>query len=266
MVQALTNMLISALGLPTSCRVDQRVPKKMLVENGAPTSADKRLINDGIEEIQWIAALKPNTVGVAEYHDDGRDYAEVAVLCITMRNVSQGDGAGAARTAQHASSVNTTRLAELVHRAVPYPVLLLLAAPQGLYLSLAHKRWAQNEIGKVVLDGERATVDVALDLTAEHPFVQAMALTRQPQTSLLALYQGWMDCLTALQAAQYTGTDTPAQAAVRRGALRTCQRLEQESARLRALAVKEKQMARQVELNIALKRISAELKSARDLL
>ena len=38
--------LISALALPTSCRVDQRVPKKLLVENGAPTPADKRLIND----------------------------------------------------------------------------------------------------------------------------------------------------------------------------------------------------------------------------
>ena len=268
-VQALTNMLLSALSLPTSCRVDQRVPKKMLVENGAPTSADKRLINDAIEEIQWLAALKPNTVGVAEYRDDARDYTEVAVLYITMRNMPQQvEGAGAARSTQHARSVNITRLAELVHRAVPYPVLLLLAAPQGLYMSLAHKRWAQNEAGKVVLDGEAATVDVSLDLTPDHPFVQTLALSRQPQTSLLALYQGWMDWLTALEAARYTGTftvtDTPGQAAARLDALRTCQRLEQESVRLRALAAKEKQMAKQVDLNLALKRISAELKSARE--
>lgn len=268
--QALTSILLSALSLPTSCRVDQRVPKKMLVENGAPTSADKRLINDAIGEIQWLAALKPNTVGVAEYRDDCREYSEVAVLYITIRNAPQDDSVAAARAAQHNRSINITRLARLVHRAVPYPVLLLLAAPQGVYLSLAHKRWAQNEAGKVVLDGEPATVDVGLDLTAEHPFVQALALTMQPQASLLVMYQGWMDCLTAWQAAQYTGTfivtDTPAQAAVRRDALRTCQRLEQESVRLRALAAKEKQMARQVDFNLALKRINAELNSARELL
>lgn len=267
-VQSLTSLLISALSLPTSCRVDQRVPKKMLVDNGAPTSADKRLINDAIDEIQWLAAVKPNTVGVAEYRDDGRNYLEVAVLCITVRNAPQGDGSGVTRLAQQARPVNITRLAELVHRAVPYPVLLLLAAPQGLFLSLAHKRWAQNETGKVVVDGEPATVDVALDLTADHPFVQALALSRQPQTNLLALYQGWMDCLTAWQAAKYTGTYTstvtPAQAAARRDALRTCQCLEQESVRLRALASKEKQLAKQVELNLALKRISAELASARE--
>jgi hypothetical protein len=260
--------LIMALALPPSCRVDQRVPKKMLVENGAPTGADKRLINDAIEEIQWLAALKPNTVGVAEYRDDDRDYLEVAVLCVTLRGAPQANGAGAALSAQQARPVNITRLAELVHRAVPYPVLLLLASPQGLFLSLAHKRWAQNEAGKVVLDGEAATVEVALGLAAGHPFMQALALTRQPQASLLALYQGWIDCLTAWQAAQYTGTftitDTPAQAAARRDALRTCQRLEQESARLRALAAKEKQMAKQVDLNLALKRISAELTSTRE--
>ena len=255
--------LISALALPTSCRVDQRVPKKLLVENGAPTPADKRLINDCVDEVQWLAALKPNTVGVAEYRDDEREYLEVAVLCVTARPAPQADGAGA--VARH---VNTTRLAELVHRAVPYPVLLLLAAPQGLLLSLAHKRWAQNEAGKVVLDGEPDTVDLAPDLNAEHPFVQALALARQPQASLLALYQGWADCLTAWQAAEVTGrfttTTTPAQAAARREALRTCQRLELESTRLRALAAKEKQMAKQVDLNLALKRISAELASARE--
>lgn len=97
-VQALTGMLISALALPVGCRVDQRVPKKMLVENGAPTSADKRLINDIVEEVQWIAALKSNTVGVAEYRDHEREYLEVAVLSITARHAAHSDGEGAAKS------------------------------------------------------------------------------------------------------------------------------------------------------------------------
>ena len=44
--------------------------EELLLENGAPTAADKRHINDGIEELQWVAALKPTTIGVAEYRDD----------------------------------------------------------------------------------------------------------------------------------------------------------------------------------------------------
>lgn len=266
--------LIAALALPASCRVDQRVPKKMLIENGAPTAADKRLLNDAIEEIQWIAALKPNTVGVPEYRDEEREYLEVAVLSIATRGRHAAvDGEGAAATANttattSAKPVNTTRLAELVHRAVPYPLLLLLATPEGVVLSMAHKRWAQNEVGKVVLDGEVATVVAAGNLTPSHPFMHSLALARQPQATLMALYQGWLDCLTALQAARYTGTfkaaDDPTQAAARRAALRECQRLELEAARLRAQASKENQMAKQVDLNLALKRVQAGLTAARE--
>jgi hypothetical protein len=262
--------LIEALALPVSCRVDQRVPKKMLIENGAPTAADKRLLTDAIEEIQWIAALKPNTVGVPDYRDEEREYLEVAVISIATRGGQAAvDAERAAPTASTAAKpVNTTRLAELVHRAVPYPLLLLLATPQGLFLSMAHKRWAQNEAGKVVLDGEIATIATAGDLSPMHPFMQSLALARQPQATLMTLYQGWLDCLSALQAARYTGTfktvDDPAQAAVRRAALRECQRLEQEATRLRTQAAKEKQMAKQVDLNLSLKRVQAELTAARE--
>lgn len=43
-------------------------------------------------------------------------------------------------------------LAELIHRAIPYPVLPILAGSDGLMLSLAHIRWAQKEADKTVLE------------------------------------------------------------------------------------------------------------------
>lgn len=264
--------LIDALCLPESCRVDQRVPKKLLLENGAPTAADKRLITESIEEIQWVAALKPNTIGVPEYRDALREYLEIALLAVTLRGVVKPSGC--------------LRLAELVHRAVPYPVLLLLIEEQSLTLSLAHKRWAQSEADKVVLDGSPISVTLSVSASlsevnaadASHPdpaeaaqaesaFIQSLSVTRQPQATLHALYQGWVDCVQALLAARLTGSyqtpTTPEQAAARRQALADCERLEAEVSRMRAQALKEKQLARQVELNLTLKRVQAELAAAR---
>jgi hypothetical protein len=250
--------IIQAMDLPESCRVDRRVPKKLLLENGALTAADKRLIAEAIEEIHWVAALKPNTIGVATYRDDLREYLEIAVLTLTLRTTA-------------GKATNAIRLAELVHRAVPYPVLLLLQAAQTLTLSLAHKRWAQNEAGKFVLDGGVVSVSPAADApsaSALSAFTQDLALTRQPRTTLLGLYQGWIDSVQALLAARWTGTFTVAgsehQAAARRQALQDCERLEIEVARLRTQATREKQMARQVALNLALKRVEAELTAAKD--
>ena len=78
--------LIAALDLPPGARVNQRVPKKFLVEKGAPTAADKRRINEGIEEIHWLAALKPATIGVPEFRDKVREYLEIAVLSVGLRS------------------------------------------------------------------------------------------------------------------------------------------------------------------------------------
>ncbi|MDZ3797532.1 DUF4391 domain-containing protein [Pseudomonas aeruginosa] len=256
--------VVNALCLPDSARVGQRVPKKLLLENGAPTASDKRLITDAIEEIQWLAALKPNTIGVPEYRDTQREYLEIAVLAVTLRGAIK--------------PTSLSRLAELVHRAVPYPVLLLLVDGPTLTLSLAHKRWAQNEAGKVVLDGDLVSaslVGTGSDISetdtnggsvAERVFVQSLVIARQPQVSLHALYQGWIECVQALHAAWRTGSyqiaATSELAAVRRQALADCERLESEISRLRTQAAKEKQLARQVEMNLTLKRLQTELAAA----
>ena len=61
--------LLDALDLPAAARVARRVPKTLLTEHGTPTAADKRRIAGGIEQLVWLAALKPTTAGVAEYRD-----------------------------------------------------------------------------------------------------------------------------------------------------------------------------------------------------
>jgi hypothetical protein len=128
-----------------------------------------------------------------------------------------------------------------------------------LILSLAHLRWSQGEAGKSVLDGHRVVVDAPREGDPHaQAFTATLALDRQPPTSLLTLYQGWMDVLLALEAARKTGIFEVAADARRRAArceaLRECARLEAEMARLRVAAANEKQMPRQVELNLALKR------------
>jgi hypothetical protein len=244
--------LIDALGLPAGARVDQRVPKKLLVENGAPTAGDERQINEGIEELRWVAALKPTTIGVATYRDDAREVLEIAVLCLTLRT---GAKAG--------------RLTELVHRAVPYLVLLVTVHGPSLTLSLAHKRWSEGEAGKTVLDGEviKARLDDELDSDILGAFLAALSLTRQPRSTLYALYQGWIDSVLAVQAARVTGAFAPpisaAHAAARREALQACAHLESRMAGLRVAAAKERQLTRQVELNLELKRLQADYAAAR---
>jgi len=241
--------VIAALQLPADARVDQRVPKKLLVENGAPTAADKRQINDGIEELFWLAALKPVTIGVPAYRDDAREYLEIAVLSLTLR-------AGA----------KAPRLSELIHRAIPYPVFLVQSQPAGLSLSLAHFRWSQGQAGQTVLDGPLIMATVDAQAPAADDFLASLALTSQPRQHLLAFYQGWIERFEAHAAARHTGkfalAADPAAAERRRTALAEHERLSREITSLRARAAKEKQLNRRVELNLQVKQLESRLAEA----
>ena len=245
--------LLAAFDLPASCRVDQRVPKKLLLENGAPTAADKRFINDGIDELIWVAALKPTTIGVPAYRDDAREYLEIAVMRVTLRDAAKAK-----------------RLVRLVHRAVPYPLLLVTEQAGRPGLSAVHKRWSQGETGKTVLDGDVIAAEWDAVRDGEHgsAFRDALALGKQPCTTLHVLYQGWIDTLHALHAARVTGVfavaTNAARAVARRDALQEHARLAAVMKRLRRSAARETQMSRRVELNLELQRIEAALRLVKE--
>ncbi len=244
--------LINALDLPPAARVDRRIPKRLLLENGAPTATDRRLITESIESLVWVAALKPTTVGIPAFVDDVREYLEIAVIEMTVR-----------------SQAKPARLVNLVHRAIPYPVILILQDERQAGLSAVHKRRSLGEAGKVVLDDD--SVWVSVDDTADAQwlpaFLGALALSRLPRTSMLSVYESWIDILVALVAARLTGTFSllaPApEAGARRAATSDYERTEAEIGRVRKLAARETQVSRQVELNQQLGRLRATLSEAR---
>jgi len=239
--------IINALAMTPETRVEERVPKKLFVENGAPTAGDKRQINEGISEVLWQAALKPANLGVPIFRDAVREYLEVVVL-----------------TAHFRSTAKTARLVELIHRAIPYPVLLISLTGNMASLSVAHKRWSQGEAGKVVIEELRVTAPFRPDApTAEEAqFLARLSVVGLPQGDLFVLYQSWVDSILALEAAQITGAfrpPTPENSAVLREQLDAHGQAVRELAALRAQAEKETQLNRRVELNLTIKRLEARI-------
>ncbi len=245
--------VVAALALPRNAMVEQRIPKKLLVEQGAPTAADKRQIQDGIEELQWVAALKPTNIAVPAYRDAEREYLEVAVLTAVFRQ-----------------NAKVARLTELIHRAVPYPVLLVSSFrdgdTDGITVSAAHKRFAQNEAGKYVVDEILTTAPMALDAVppmATQAFLDSLALSKLPTRDLFQFYQGWMNGIVGFASASITGRfalpESPEQTHRMRESVALHSQTLDELSVLRKMAGKEKQMNRLVELNSKIKRLELQL-------
>jgi len=241
-------LMIDVLGIPPGALVEQRVPKRMLLEHGAPTAADKRQIQDGIEEIFWVAALKPTSIGVPSFNDAVRQYLEIAVLTVEFRRAAK-----------------PPRLIELIHRAIPYPLVLVTKQSESVSLSLAHKRWSQGEAGKMVIDEVRqAGLNPDAPSTQEAAFLASLAVSRLPSHDLFTLYDGMLARLAAFEASRITGKfappDSPEQASVLLEDLDRHARLKRDLDVLRVRAKKERQMNRRVELNLEIQRLELKLK------
>ena len=246
-------------GFACRYKVEQRIPKKLLVEQGAaPTATDKRQIQDGIEELRWIAALKPTNIGVPALRDNESEYLEIAVLTATFRQKAK-----------------VVRLSELIHRAIPYPVLLVSAFHNGeancVSVSAAHKRFSQNEAGKFVVDEVLAThpiVELNMQGKNAQAFLATLALSRQPICDLRAFYQGWLDSIVGFVASSITGKFFKPESAELAGQVR--ERIAQhariigELSSLRAQASKERQINRLVELNMKIKQLESKLSENQD--
>jgi hypothetical protein len=242
--------LFEALALPPDSRVDERIAKRLLAQHGARAAGERKRVEEGIAEAHWLAALRGGEGGLAAFRDDTREYAEIHVLRLILRP----DAAPAP-------------LLRVVHRAIPYPIVILCAQGDTAWLSLAPLRRAENEPGRLVLESDPVTTP-PLRPTAlspvEREFLARLALASQAVRDLYQLYQAWIDHLGTLDAAGLTGAlpaaQTPAQAAQRRALLAEFRRLQADITRLRREAAKERQINRQVELNLQLQRLEARAK------
>lgn len=240
--------VVDALRLPADCAVDVRVPKTQLQAHSDFSAADRRLLQDGIDTLRWAAAIRPDAVGIPAYTapDGSRRIPEIHVMTLRAR-----------------TGTKLTRLEELLHRAVPYPILLVSEQESGPRVSVALKRMSHARNDEVTLDSPPVTASVG-DVPAPvgDAFLSALQLDQQPRSNLSAVYDGWLARTVALRVAAVLGefalAGTLDAAQTQLSALTESTRLEAEINKLVAQIKREKQIPRRIELQdqIKVKRIA----------
>ncbi|MDI9432133.1 MAG: DUF4391 domain-containing protein [Planctomycetota bacterium] len=240
--------LYKRLAIPDACYLDKRVFKTLFHEHVVLGITDKKAFREDIDTITWQYTLKPSTIPVQPYTDDQREYLEIAILQVDLKTLKR-----------------TGRIVEVIHRAIPYPVVIVLALEATCALSLAHKRFSQAEKGAIVAE-EFVTTDW-IDLVAATPiqtaFLDSLAVSGLPHTHFFALYSALVDRVTALECARLTGQYRLESAAerreTRRQRLAACHELEVLIAEHKAAIKAETQFSHQVELNMKVKDLQSRL-------
>lgn len=242
------DVLYKSMSIPEECFLGKRIYKKFFYENVKLGVTDKKAFREDIDNIIWQYTLKPTTISIRSFKNDQREYLEIAVLQVNLKTMNRAK-----------------RIAEIVHRAIPYPVFLVFSKENNCALSIAHKRFSQAEADAIVAEDFQLTDWINLSEPAEiqKEFLRSMSLSEMPHTHYFALYSAMMARITALNCARFTSVyrieeDTKYREE-QKELLETCRVMEGQIATYKVAVKKEMQFNRKVELNMELKKAEKKL-------
>ena len=111
---------LSNLGIPGACLLDKPVFKKMFLDHAELDLTDRKALGEDVGRIRWQYTLKPDTINIAAYQDGEREYLEIAILSVEL-----------------SSPTKAKRIAGFMHRAIPYPLILVFEHQRKVSVSVA---------------------------------------------------------------------------------------------------------------------------------
>lgn len=234
--------LFSSMEIPEACLLDKPVYKKMFLDNAELDQTDKRALSEDVGRIRWRYTLKPETINIRPFQDDTHDYPEVAILSIELSSPNRAQ-----------------RIAAFMHRAIPYPLILVFEYESKLSIAVAEKRINLADKSKMVILDRWQTewFDPKLANATLSAFLDAIALHRLPGSNFFALYEAFQAQIIQLIASERTGAFALVPIEVSKAhaeALKEIYRLEREIAELKSSLKHEKQLGPKIGLNSRIKK------------
>jgi len=222
------------LNIPDSCFIGNTIYKKLFYENADLSTSDKSLFTDTISKITWIYCLKPETINIPAYKDELRDYPEIEVIEVLVHK-----------------DYKLKRIAEIIMRTIPYPMLLVFKWEDEKQLYVAHQRVSQS-------DSSRNTIEefISTDwLESDSALFAKLDIKQMRFTNFYALYSDIVDTISIYNLSTIIPTDDNITGAEARELSAKIEEIEGQITSLRAKLKKETQFNRKMELNIEIKRL-----------
>ncbi len=235
------------LAIPEACYLGNTVYKKLFYDNGALNAADKKAFTQDIDDIQWSYTLKPETINIPVFINEEYDYSEIAILQVQLRETNR-----------------YKRLAQIIQRTIPYPLLIIFSHDDHIALSVADKQINRVDHNKIKVANFQEThwIDLNHPSESELAFINSCTIQNFSYQNFYVFYKDLTARVIALQCAIIGGCYTlniDATQEQRSEYLNSIHHTQQKITSLRAVLKKESQFNRKIDLNMQIKKLTQEL-------
>lgn len=240
------------LAIPDNCYRGKRIYKKLLYDNSQLSKSDQQRFSEQVDTLECRYMLDSSTLNIPKYVDELREYLEIAVIQVNLKSKQLSDS-------------HRAKLAEILQRAIPYPLVLLFVYEQKIAVQLACKRINQADKSKLTLERgfDTGWIDLQQPESHQQAFLSDFVITHCSTTNLYKLYQDLVNRIVALNCAEISGQYQPSKntAQTRQAKLDQFRSHQQQVSQLRTELNSETRFNRKVELNMQIKQLEKHLQS-----
>ena len=225
---------------PERCLLHKRITKKFFTKNFDLTAAEKKVLNNHVARMKWVASLKPANSNIPRYEDRHYLFEELQLITCTV-------------SLEIEKVVKT--IIDLFQKYIPYPILLVIEDENNFILNTSDKRNSSIDSNKQSIENHYTTTSINKEnrRKPEKTFLSSISFALLNKTDLKTLHQGIADAIVQLKSSKLTGIynlERAKQSAEDLKLLLQAEQIETKIAGLRIQLKKETQWNRCVELNM----------------
>lgn len=234
--------LNTILQIPERSLVNKKITKAFFKRNFDLTNSEKLLLDDFnmVIAIDWLASVGPASTNISRYQDEQYLFEEVQIISV--------------QTTEPNFERNHPKIADLVQKCIPYPILLCIYHRDAFVLNTCDKRVNQNDNSRRTIEKRYSTEIVSRKDASlqQQDFMNSLIFTELDKTNLKTYYDSYTQRIIALQAALLSGSFIPRTQSRTQSDMDKLEKiaaLQTEIQVLQNQAKKESQLSRQIALN-----------------
>ena len=189
------DVLNNILQIPERSLVTKKITKAFFKRNFDLTSTEKALLDDfnAISGIDWFASINPANSNINPYKDEHYLFEEVQII------ITHTPGNDFER--------NHQRIADLIQKYIPYPILLCILHDNVFVFNACDKKINQNDSTRRIVEKKYSTESINRQAITEQQqsFLNSLVFSELDKTNLKTYYDSYIQRMIALKAAELSG-------------------------------------------------------------
>ena len=184
------------LNLPERCMLEKKLTKAFFLKHFDLSITEKKLLNNTIVSMDWLASVKPNNSNILVAKNDDYMFEEIQFIVCTVPD----------------SQLNqwSEKCSAFIQKYIPYQIVLIIEDNDSFVINTCDKRINQVDSSKRTIEQSISTQPLSKLYKTDviNAFFDSLDFSRLDKTNLEITYKSYIQAIVQLQTANITGNYT----------------------------------------------------------